>query len=189
MREVEKVNGEMDDRWIKECLGQKTKMAPFHELSAACSTPLKPFTLQSHLVWMFVSSHKQTGMKEWTGNQAGWAEVKQSWMWFQIMLNSLHKYEPQLHIVCVGSRHRLVSNVSFKEAQFIAVTAYQNEEVEQLLMHTRLNVCTFHSAAFWCTVLDFLFSCRSLLWRSNITPSLKLSWMLKRGEILTLMGF
>lgn len=45
------------------------------------------------------------------------------------MLNSLHKYEPQLHIVCVGSRHRLVSNVSFKETQFIAVTAYQNEEV------------------------------------------------------------
>lgn len=47
----------------------------------------------------------------------------------QIMLNSLHKYEPQLHIVCVGSQHRLVSNVSFKETQFIAVTAYQNEEV------------------------------------------------------------
>lgn len=45
------------------------------------------------------------------------------------MLNSLHKYEPQLHIVCVGSRHRLVSNISFKETQFIAVTAYQNEEV------------------------------------------------------------
>lgn len=45
------------------------------------------------------------------------------------MLNSLHKYEPQLHIVCVGSQHRLVSNVSFKETQFIAVTAYQNEEV------------------------------------------------------------
>ncbi|KAF7207105.1 T-box transcription factor TBX19-like [Nothobranchius furzeri] len=51
---------------------------------------------------------------------------------FQIMLNSLHKYEPQLHIVCVGSRHRLVSNVSFKETQFIAVTAYQNEEITAL---------------------------------------------------------
>ncbi|XP_068612485.1 T-box transcription factor TBX19-like [Brachionichthys hirsutus] len=47
----------------------------------------------------------------------------------QIMLNSLQRYEPQLHIVCVGSRHRLVSNVAFREAQFIAVTAYQNEEV------------------------------------------------------------
>ncbi|XP_067357228.1 T-box transcription factor TBX19 isoform X1 [Channa argus] len=50
----------------------------------------------------------------------------------QIMLNSLHKYEPQLHIVCVGSCHRLVSNVSFKETQFIAVTAYQNEEITAL---------------------------------------------------------
>ncbi|XP_038153797.1 T-box transcription factor TBX19-like isoform X1 [Cyprinodon tularosa] len=50
----------------------------------------------------------------------------------QIMLNSLHKYEPQLHIVCVGSHHRLVSNVSFREAQFIAVTAYQNEEITAL---------------------------------------------------------
>uniref|UniRef100_A0A8C5G0F3 T-box domain-containing protein n=1 Tax=Gouania willdenowi TaxID=441366 RepID=A0A8C5G0F3_GOUWI len=50
----------------------------------------------------------------------------------QIMLNSLHKYEPQLHIVCVGSRHRLVCNVSFKETQFIAVTAYQNEEITAL---------------------------------------------------------
>ncbi|KAM6892577.1 T-box transcription factor TBX19-like, partial [Xenentodon cancila] len=49
-----------------------------------------------------------------------------------IMLNSLHKYEPQLHIVCVGARHRLVSNVSFKETQFIAVTAYQNEEITAL---------------------------------------------------------
>ncbi|XP_069377426.1 T-box transcription factor TBX19 [Paralichthys olivaceus] len=50
----------------------------------------------------------------------------------QIMLNSLHKYEPQLHIVCVGSHHRLVSNISFKETQFIAVTAYQNEEITAL---------------------------------------------------------
>ncbi|XP_062236312.1 T-box transcription factor TBX19-like [Platichthys flesus] len=50
----------------------------------------------------------------------------------QIMLNSLHKYEPQLHIVCVGSNHRLVSNVSFRETQFIAVTAYQNEEITAL---------------------------------------------------------
>ncbi|KAG7501977.1 T-box transcription factor TBX19-like [Solea senegalensis] len=50
----------------------------------------------------------------------------------QIMLNSLHKYEPQLHIVCVGSHHRLVSNVSFRETQFIAVTAYQNEEITTL---------------------------------------------------------
>lgn len=47
----------------------------------------------------------------------------------QIMLNSLHKYEPQVHIVRVGGAHRMVMNCSFPETQFIAVTAYQNEEV------------------------------------------------------------
>lgn len=47
----------------------------------------------------------------------------------QIMLSSLHKYEPQVHIVRVGGAHRMVTNCSFPETQFIAVTAYQNEEV------------------------------------------------------------
>ncbi|XP_015216992.1 T-box transcription factor TBX19 isoform X1 [Lepisosteus oculatus] len=50
----------------------------------------------------------------------------------QIMLNSLHKYEPQIHIVRVGSSHRMVTNISFAETQFIAVTAYQNEEITAL---------------------------------------------------------
>ncbi|XP_048350578.1 T-box transcription factor TBX19 [Sphaerodactylus townsendi] len=49
-----------------------------------------------------------------------------------IMLNSLHKYEPQVHIVCVGGPHRMVMNCSFPETQFIAVTAYQNEEITAL---------------------------------------------------------
>ncbi|EDL39239.1 T-box 19, isoform CRA_b [Mus musculus] len=51
----------------------------------------------------------------------------------QIMLNSLHKYEPQVHIVRVGGAHRMVMNCSFPETQFIAVTAYQNEEVRNHL--------------------------------------------------------
>uniref|UniRef100_A0A4W2IHY0 T-box transcription factor 19 n=1 Tax=Bos indicus x Bos taurus TaxID=30522 RepID=A0A4W2IHY0_BOBOX len=50
----------------------------------------------------------------------------------QIMLNSLHKYEPQVHIVRVGDAHRMVMNCSFPETQFIAVTAYQNEEITAL---------------------------------------------------------
>nr|XP_061802655.1 T-box transcription factor TBX19-like [Nerophis lumbriciformis] len=50
----------------------------------------------------------------------------------QIMLNSLHKYEPHLYIVRVGSQHHVVSDISFKETQFIAVTAYQNEEITAL---------------------------------------------------------
>lgn len=45
------------------------------------------------------------------------------------MLNSLHKYKPQIHIVRVGGSHRMVTNISFTDTQFIAVTAYQNEEV------------------------------------------------------------
>lgn len=49
----------------------------------------------------------------------------------QIMLNSLHKYEPQVHVVRVGGAHRMVTNCSFPETQFIAVTAYQNEEVSK----------------------------------------------------------
>ncbi|XP_006147113.1 T-box transcription factor TBX19 [Tupaia chinensis] len=50
----------------------------------------------------------------------------------QIMLSSLHKYEPQVHVVRVGGAPRVVVNCSFPETQFIAVTAYQNEEITAL---------------------------------------------------------
>ncbi|KAG8506018.1 T-box transcription factor T, partial [Galemys pyrenaicus] len=46
----------------------------------------------------------------------------------QIMLNSLHKYEPRIHIVRVGGPQRMLTSHCFPETQFIAVTAYQNEE-------------------------------------------------------------
>ena len=46
------------------------------------------------------------------------------------MLNSLHKYEPRLHIVKVtNNQKKKISSFNFPETQFIAVTAYQNEEV------------------------------------------------------------
>jgi hypothetical protein len=47
------------------------------------------------------------------------------------MLNSLHKYEPRLHVIKVGSSNeqQTVLTHSFSETQFVAVTAYQNEEV------------------------------------------------------------
>lgn len=51
------------------------------------------------------------------------------------MLNSLHKYEPRLHIVKVGSSpdsDKTITAHSFPETQFIAVTAYQNEEVSSI---------------------------------------------------------
>ncbi|KAJ8418046.1 hypothetical protein AAFF_G00137550 [Aldrovandia affinis] len=50
----------------------------------------------------------------------------------QIMLNSLHKYEPRIHIVRVGGPQRMITSHSFTETQFIAVTAYQNEEITAL---------------------------------------------------------
>ncbi|CAB0030360.1 unnamed protein product [Trichogramma brassicae] len=51
----------------------------------------------------------------------------------QIMLNSLHKYEPRVHLVRVGNEEqRTVLTYRFPETQFIAVTAYQNEEVTSL---------------------------------------------------------
>ena len=49
----------------------------------------------------------------------------------QVMLNSLHKYQPRIHIIRVGAPEgeKTISTHSFPETQFIAVTAYQNEEV------------------------------------------------------------
>ncbi|XP_066928777.1 T-box transcription factor T homolog 2-like [Clytia hemisphaerica] len=51
-----------------------------------------------------------------------------------VMLNSLHKYEPRMHVLKVGSKEseRTVSTHSFEETVFIAVTAYQNEEITSL---------------------------------------------------------
>lgn len=51
------------------------------------------------------------------------------------MLNSLHKYEPRLHVVQVGGEQRTISCHAFPECQFIAVTAYQNEEVSNTILH------------------------------------------------------
>ena len=47
------------------------------------------------------------------------------------MLNSLHKYEPRLHIIRVGAPDvtKSVTSYNFAESRFIAVTAYQNDEV------------------------------------------------------------
>nr|NP_001071946.1 transcription factor protein [Ciona intestinalis]BAE06334.1 transcription factor protein [Ciona intestinalis] len=52
----------------------------------------------------------------------------------QIMLNSLHKYEPRIHIMRVGGAEsqQVVASHSFQETRFIAVTAYQNEDVTSL---------------------------------------------------------
>lgn len=49
------------------------------------------------------------------------------------MLNSLHKYEPRILLVRVnGPEQRSIIPYPYPETQFIAVTAYQNEEVTSL---------------------------------------------------------
>jgi len=51
----------------------------------------------------------------------------------QIQLNSLHKYEPRIVIYKLNSNLReKIAETSFHETQFIAVTAYQNEEITSL---------------------------------------------------------
>lgn len=46
-----------------------------------------------------------------------------------IILNSMHKYVPRLHIIEEG---KSISTFVFNEAKFIAVTAYQNEAITKL---------------------------------------------------------
>ncbi len=54
-----------------------------------------------------------------------------------IILNSMHKYLPRLHIVkandLAGLRSAKFNTFFFDETKFIAVTAYQNEKVSRLI--------------------------------------------------------
>lgn len=56
-----------------------------------------------------------------------------------VVLQSLHKYQPRLHVVEVNedgtedtSQPGRVQTFTFPETQFIAVTAYQNTDVRKL---------------------------------------------------------
>ena len=55
---------------------------------------------------------------------------------FQTILNSMHKYQPRFHLVRASDILQLPYSTFrtyvFKESQFIAVTAYQNEKITQL---------------------------------------------------------
>ncbi|XP_060590023.1 T-box transcription factor TBX5-like [Ruditapes philippinarum] len=54
----------------------------------------------------------------------------------QIYLNSMHKYQPRVHVVEVGQNRAgdpdTLQTKVFQETQFIAVTSYQNVEITQL---------------------------------------------------------
>lgn len=54
----------------------------------------------------------------------------------QTILNSMHKYQPRFHLVRANDIIKLPYSTFrtfvFKETEFIAVTAYQNEKVRSL---------------------------------------------------------
>lgn len=60
----------------------------------------------------------------------------------QLILNSMHKYQPRIHIVKANDEKALAmqqgdpdsfSTHIFPETQFMAVTAYQNQQVGRLI--------------------------------------------------------
>ena len=57
-------------------------------------------------------------------------------IYLQTILNSMHKYQPRFHLVRASDIMQLPYSTFrtyvFKECDFIAVTAYQNEKVTQL---------------------------------------------------------
>lgn len=55
----------------------------------------------------------------------------------QVVLNSLHKYEPRVHVIRVADKPfecAKIDTFHFPETRFIAVTAYQNENVSYLCL-------------------------------------------------------
>lgn len=46
----------------------------------------------------------------------------------QIILNSMHKYIPQVHVM-LGTEESICKTFEFPETEFTAVTAYQNHMV------------------------------------------------------------
>ncbi len=57
-------------------------------------------------------------------------------VFFQTILNSMHKYQPRFHLVRASDIRQLPYSTFrtyvFKETAFYGVTAYQNEKVTQL---------------------------------------------------------
>ena len=84
-----------------------------------------------------------------------------------IVLQSLHKYQPRLHIVEVGedgvedlNRESKTQTFTFPENQFIAVTAYQNTDVSPydfcvLYSHGVLVVDMFFNSLNFVPTLDY----------------------------------
>lgn len=110
--------------------------------------------MKKHILWGFPAYNKKGGGESandyFGGGQAevpfhntqfvkiGFLDLwKSLWLRFQmIVLQSLHKYQPRLHIVEVTedgvedlNEPSKTQTFTFSETQFIAVTAYQNTDV------------------------------------------------------------
>lgn len=72
-----------------------------------------------------------------------------------VVLQSLHKYQPRLHVVEVNedgtedtSQPGRVQTFTFTETQFIAVTAYQNTDVRALGVYIK-SICSVFNLCYW----------------------------------------
>lgn len=77
---------------------------------------------------------------------------------FQTILNSMHKYQPRFHLVRANDILKLPYSTFrtyvFKETEFIAVTAYQNEKV-------RFNFCSYYSKCLHRTLSSSFATCQN----------------------------
>ncbi|VDN49836.1 unnamed protein product [Gongylonema pulchrum] len=59
-------------------------------------------------------------------------------------MNSMHKYQPRLHVVrcseLINLPYSTFRTFVFKETEFIAVTAYQNEKKARVEAHLLVNL-------------------------------------------------
>lgn len=99
----------------------------------------------------------------------------------QVVLHSMHKYQPRLHIVQSPDpsnphMHGGYLRFTFPEAAFIAVTAYQNQEVKIYATHVKCsldmsNLFCLLKKAFWrnSTAIQWLMWEHMLLIHKNKT--------------------
>ncbi len=60
----------------------------------------------------------------------------------QIILNSMHKYQPRIHIIKEFASENFSTHL-FPETQFMSVTAYQNQQVSRV-KGERGKLCCMH---------------------------------------------
>ncbi|CAJ0937714.1 unnamed protein product [Ranitomeya imitator] len=117
--------------------GHSYQAAPFYQFSAA-QPALVPGKAQVYLcnrpLWLKFHRHQTEMIITKQGSYIIKDNLKK-----MVVLQSLHKYQPRLHVVEVNedgtedtSQPGRVQTFTFPETQFIAVTAYQNTDITQL---------------------------------------------------------